>query len=518
MNTQMKTLNLGTCRILFASCLSALCLIALNAQAATITVTNTNDSGAGSLRQAIADAHDGDTIDFGVTGTITLTTGELLVAKSISIDGPGSDHLTVDGNHASGVFWVQVGGGGTAAIAGLTITNGNANPGGGISNESSTLTVRNCTISGNSAPGAFGTGGGIYNDVAFSNGTLEVLNCTIRGNSAGDNGGGIYNYGGSMIATLKVVNSTLSGNSAHFYGGGIYTISAYGGSAPADVLNSTFSGNTAGRFGGGIYNNAFTGGSSPLVVLHSTFSDNSAFGGPSGGIANVSGTLQLGSTILNASSISNDSGTITSLGYNLSSENGGGFLTATGDQINTTLMLGPLQDNGGPTFTHALLTGSPAIDTGDPNFDPNAFNPPMLYDQRGSGHDRVAHGRVDIGAFEIVMPSYAGQVQPPINADGSSTFNVRRGVVPVRFNLTLGGVATCDLPPATIAVTRTAGGVIGQVNESDYSGNADTGSNFRIGSCQYVYNLNARALGAGTYRVDILINGQVVGSATFGLN
>ncbi|PYR95243.1 MAG: hypothetical protein DMG16_30680 [Acidobacteria bacterium] len=492
MNTQMKTLNLGTCRILFASCLSALCLIALNAQAATITVTNTNDSGAGSLRQAIADAHDGDTIDFGVTGTITLTTGELLVAKSISIDGPGSDHLTVDGNHASGVFWVQVGGGGTAAIAGLTITNGNANPGGGISNESSTLTVRNCTISGNSAPGAFGTGGGIYNDVAFSNGTLEVLNCTIRGNSAGDNGGGIYNYGGSMIATLKVVNSTLSGNSAHFYGGGIYTISAYGGSAPADVLNSTFSGNTAGRFGGGIYNNAFTGGSSPLVVLHSTFSDNSAFGGPSGGIANVSGTLQLGSTILNASSISNDSGTITSLGYNLSSENGGG-----------TLMLGPLQDNGGPTFTHALLTGSPAIDTGDPNFDPNAFNPPMLYDQRGSGHDRVAHGRVDIGAFEIVMPSYAGQVQPPINADGSSTFNVRRGVVPVRFNLTLGGVATCDLPPATIAVTRTAGGVIGQVNESDYSGNADTGSNFRIGSCQYVYNL---------------INGQVVGSATFGLN
>jgi hypothetical protein len=88
----------------------------------------------------------------------------------------------------------------------------------------------------------------------------------------------------------------------------------------------------------------------------------------------------------------------------------------------------------------------------------------------------------------------------------------------VRFNLTLNGVATCDLPPATIAVTRTAGGVIGQVNESDYSGNADSGSNFRISSCQYVYNLNARALGVGTYRVDILIDGQVVGNAVFGLN
>src|SRR5262249_9975467 len=126
----------------------------------------------------------------------------------------------------------------------------------------------------------------------------------------------------------------------------------------------------------------------------------------------------------------------------------------------------------------------------------------------------------DIGAYEVQppTPSYAAQVQPPINPDGSSTFNVRRGVVPVKFNLTQGGVATCGLPPATVAVARTAGGVIGQVNESDYSGNADTGSNFRIDSCQYVYNLNSRALGVGVYRIDILINGQVVGSASFALN
>jgi len=117
-----------------------------------------------------------------------------------------------------------------------------------------------------------------------------------------------------------------------------------------------------------------------------------------------------------------------------------------------------------------------------------------------------------------ITPSYAAQVQAPINSDGSSTFSVRRGVVPVKFNLTQGGVATCDLPPATIAVTRTAGGVIGEINESVYSGNADTGSNFRIGSCQYMYNLNSRALGVGTYRVDILIDSQVVGSAVFALN
>jgi hypothetical protein len=94
----------------------------------------------------------------------------------------------------------------------------------------------------------------------------------------------------------------------------------------------------------------------------------------------------------------------------------------------------------------------------------------------------------DIGAYEVqpATPSYAAQIQPPINADGTSVFNSRRGVVPVKFTLTRGGIATCDLPPATIVVTRTGGGVTGEVNESVYSNNADTGSNFRIDNCEYV--------------------------------
>ena len=100
---------------------------------------------------------------------------------------------------------------------------------------------------------------------------------------------------------------------------------------------------------------------------------------------------------------------------------------------------------------------------------------------------------------------------------GTSIFNVRRGVVPVKFRLTCDGNPTCDLPPATIAVTRTAGGVIGEINESVYSSPADSGPNFRILECQYHYNLNSSALGVGTYRVDIKIDGQVVGSATFQL-
>src|ERR1041385_3594079 len=121
MSTQMKTFNSNTCRTLFATCLSTLCLMALSTQAATITVMNMNDSGAGSLRQAIADAVNGDTIDFGVTGTITLATDELLVDKSITINGPGSDNLTVAGGFGR-VFHVSPGV--TATIAGLTISNG----------------------------------------------------------------------------------------------------------------------------------------------------------------------------------------------------------------------------------------------------------------------------------------------------------------------------------------------------------------------------------------------------------
>jgi hypothetical protein len=87
----------------------------------------------------------------------------------------------------------------------------------------------------------------------------------------------------------------------------------------------------------------------------------------------------------------------------------------------------------------------------------------------------------------------------------------------VKFTLTLNGVPTCALPAATIAVTRTIGGSTGEVDESIYTGPSDNGSNFRIENCQYIYNLSASALGLGTYRVDIKINNQVVGSAVFQL-
>jgi len=540
MNKQMKVFNSITCRILLVTCLSALFLIALSTQAATITVRNTNDSGAGSLRQAIADANENDTIDFSVSGTITLTTGHLEVRTNLTISGPGAANLAVNGNGSSRVFFINsIFVSKIVSISGLTITNGTASgfypglSGGGIYNNRATLTLSNCTVSGNSATY---DGGGIFND----HGALTVSNSTVSGNSCAQYGGGIYNDALVTGATVTIANSTISGNSAPCCGGGIFN-DGFSGPATLTITNSTISGNSA-RAAGGIWNHY--------------------------GLA----TLTIGDTILkrgaSGENIVNE-GTVMSLGYNLSSDigvtnafDGTGDLVATGDQINTEPMLGPLQDNGGPTFTHALLPDSVAIDAGDPNF----ISPP---DDDQRGFFRVYNGRLDVGAFEVQptptptptstptatatatatstptatatatatatstptatatatptptptpAPAYAAQVQPPVNPDGSSTFNVRRGVVPVKFNLTQGGVATCDLPPATIAVTRTAGGVMGPVNESDYSGNADTGANFRIDSCQYIYNLNSRALGVGTYRVDILIDGQVVGSATFALN
>ena len=135
------------------------------------------------------------------------------------------------------------------------------------------------------------------------------------------------------------------------------------------VTNSTLSGNSADS-GGGIYNN-----SSPGAILSDTI-------------------LKTGT------SGENIHGQLFSQGYNLSNDDGNGYLNQSGDQINTDPVLGPLQDNGGPTFTHALLPGSPAIDAGDPN-----FTPPPLYDQRGPSFDRVVNGRIDIGSFEVQGPT-----------------------------------------------------------------------------------------------------------------
>src|SRR5438477_867899 len=172
----------------------------------TLIVTNTNDSGPGSLRQTLADASDGDIIGFAVTGTIGLTSGELLVAKNITISGPGPENVAVDGNANSRVF--HIASGQTVIISGLTITNGHAtDSGGGIYNDHAVLTLNNCVVAGNSA--ALNIGGGIHNDgTNMGHATLQISNSLITNNS-----GGIYNDAlQAGTATLVITYSTLSNN------------------------------------------------------------------------------------------------------------------------------------------------------------------------------------------------------------------------------------------------------------------------------------------------------------------
>ena len=430
-----------------------------NRPANVITVTNTNDSGPGSLRQALADANDGDTINFDVSlkgQTIALTSGELVIDKSITITGPGADSLVLSGDFQTRILHVMPGP--TVTIAGLRIRSGNAqfHLGGGILNDHATLTLTNCAVDANQAFG----GGGIYNDGGsatltivdstltsnyatggnvgiggggiYNDGSLTIINSTISGNFA-DSGlpyylgiaGGIFSQGG----TLTITNSTIADNFAGFEGGGISSCSTLaitdsivsgnwagggqgnwpgsGGGIEAcgtvTISNSTISGNwVSGRdfnepgLGGGIY------AVGTVTISNSTLSDNWVLNFGNGGCIWNGDTVEIGNTILNSGqpdNIFSSFGTVTSNGYNLSSDDGGGLLNGPGDQINTDPMLGPLQDNGGPTLTYALLPGSPAIDAGDPN-----FIPPPFYDQRGSPFVRVFNGRIDIGSFEVQPP------------------------------------------------------------------------------------------------------------------
>ena len=141
-----------------------------------------------------------------------------------------------------------------------------------------------------------------------------------------------------------------------------------------------------------------------MTIRSSTFSGNHILKyGNGGGIYNRA-TLEIGNTVLNRTgqgeNIFNSAGTITSAGYNISNDDGGGYLNGPGDQVNTDPLLGPLQDNGGPTLTYALLLGSPAIDAGDPS-----FTPPPWYDQRGPDFYRLRNDRIDITATPRPSPT-----------------------------------------------------------------------------------------------------------------
>jgi hypothetical protein len=285
----------------------------------------------------------------------------------------------------------------TAMLTNNAISSNSCGSGGSIVN-GGTLTVSSSTISGNTGSG-IQTAGGVFNS-----GTLSISSSTISGNTAT---GPLAAGGISNIGKLTVSSSTISGNTAN----GIQTppTGAAGGIASSGTLtvtNSTISGNTGSgpQTAGGVVN--WAGNSDATVMLlDSTIAVNTTSGGDriasqlyAGHIGMGTGkaTTELHNTIISGDGMSHNffadtAGTFISDGHNLSSDDAGGSLPGSGDQVNANPLLGLLQDNGGPTLTLSLLPGSPAIGTGD-----TANSPPT--DQRGFA--RSVNGAVDVGAFQ----------------------------------------------------------------------------------------------------------------------
>ena len=384
-------------------------------QSGSIQITKLDDSFDGfcdtdcSLREAAALAGSGDSIVI-PAGTYTLTLAtQITIDNNLTLTGAGASTTIIQAaSNADDATWpvFAVSSGNSVAISGVTIRYGNAGGSGGGVLNSGTLALANSTISDNTS---LERGGGIYNN----GGTLTLTDTTISNNTTrrqfgGEFGGGIANVGG----TLTLTNATISGNRTWNFGAGVYNTgtatltnttvsdnSVWQGAGiyntgTLSLTNTTVSGNT-GTFGAGIRNNGGT-----VTLTNSTVSGNSV-NDDGGGIYN-NGTVELVNTIV-AGNTATDSGpdcfpAITSQGHNfIGSLFGCSFTKATGDITGTIdfaldAKLGLLQDNGGPTFTHALLAGSPAIDGGDDSAAPAT-------DQRGVVRPQGLQS--DIGAFEL---------------------------------------------------------------------------------------------------------------------
>ena len=321
--------------------------------------------------------------------------GTLTVINSMVSDNSGVLRGGGIYNHNGGLLLVRNStvientseqGGGIYNLGGIatvtnTFVNGNATTaydGGGIHNtDGGTFYLNNSKIIGNLGRHA----GGIYTD-----GTLIMNNTTVSGNTAYTfDGGGIFSNGDDgTLGTTTLTNSTISGNSAEDNGGGLYNKLG----STLTLVNTTISGNTTNdRNGGGIYNDA----GSTLTLVNSTISLNQA-SDVGGGIYN-DGIVEFKNTIIGDNVGTDCFGEFTSLGNNLISNNTGcSAASVVGDQINVDPRLRPLQDNGGPTETHALRPDSPAIDAGN-----DSGAPPR--DQRSV--PRPQGTASDIGAFEV---------------------------------------------------------------------------------------------------------------------
>jgi predicted outer membrane repeat protein len=413
----------------------------------TLTVLNLNDSGPGSLRQAILDATAGDTINFqaGLSGTIVLTSGELDISQNLTIAGPGAGVLAVSGNNTSRVFGLSSA---TVQISGLTVTRGftNGGPGsagGAITANSAALTLSDCVFSNNQS---LGDNGGAIECSGGS--SLVISDCTFTNNAAANNGGAIDSPGASLTITGCTFDHNAAAGSGPISGGGALSI----GTGTVAITNSTFFANTAASNGGAINSNF----AATFNLVNDTIDCNSA-GGSGGGISTV-GTFNLADTIVadNSAGFSGPdiSGTVISQDYNLISNASGATFTGstTHNQIGTDPLLGPLTDNGGPTATQALGVGSAALEQV-----PAASAPAT--DQRGQS--RPFGSAADIGAFEATRnyffvvntnDSGPGSLRQAI-LDANATANLAGGNDVIQFNIPGNGVQvitpTTSLPAIT---------------------------------------------------------------------
>ncbi|MHA6524113.1 choice-of-anchor Q domain-containing protein [Tessaracoccus sp. G1721] len=359
--------------------------------APTMEVTTDADSGAGSLRSALGTVCAGGTITFSpdLAGATILSNAELTLGKNVTIDASAAPGVAVSGQGTNRALVVNAGV--TASVTGLTFRDGYGYELAGAVLNNGNLTLENVVVADsdvNTGGIEFWKGGaGIYNG---ENSTLVLRDSTVRDNSVtGGAGGGVYGFFGSSVT---IERSTISGNSANDVGGGIRSL------GNTTIVNSTISGNTStGWHGGGVFH---TDGA--LVMEYSTVAANTAPDGTAGGLFLGSFGAPDGRASLTGSVVSGNSGdecivfyggpfTMESGGHNVLSDTSCGAPAGT-DLVGEDALLGALADNGGPTLTHALLAGSPAIDAGD-----GASAPAT--DQRGV--TRPQGDGPDAGAFEV---------------------------------------------------------------------------------------------------------------------
>jgi len=416
--------------ILLAGLTTTTAVVALPAQtagAATQTVTNCNDSGPGSLRQAVLGAASGDTVSFALSpscSTITLTSGAIDVATDITIDGPGATILAVSGDDASPVFDVVKNV--TAAISGLTIENGKAlgygfiKAGGGIVNSGS-LALSDATVSDNSAD----IGAGISND-----GTLTVTGSTFTGNNSTQRGSG---SGGALDndGTATIIDSTLSGNKSGS-GGAIDNVGSL------TIASSTLSGNTAGPEGGGISNDG------TVVVTNSSISDNTANEG--GGISNA-GAGPMSTVTITASTLSGNS----TSGYGGGIDNGEeGAITI----ANSTLEGNAARRGGGGIENYGVTVGPGTV---------TVTNGTLVANTAGSGvGDDIGNGGT--GGTAILEATVVAEGAPGhdcsgitdagynIDDDGSCGFTATSVSDSATLDSTLGPLGANGGPTETVAL------------------------------------------------------------------